>query len=1173
MKKRNPWPGLASYEDGNYQFCGRHSASIELINIIDNFLFVTLYGRTGIGKTSLLRAGVFPILQMRTCVPIYIRLGKMDKNNEDGERAPLAQLLIEALTKAVDSFRLRQHDDCFSVNQLDPQDEKFLWRYFHTRRFARANSVNGRKFEEVCPVIILDQFEELFSQRPKDVDLFLRQLRLVVSDVLLVPKEKGYVPTVNCRFVVSIREDCLYHIEDAIDRLHLPELRRNRYRLSALTPDEAKEVITVPGNECMPDNDEERKQVVDDIIKAAQEEGRTEAISPLMLSLICSQLYEELEENQKFRGTEVAVQSKDALKKFYHKVTNSLPVTQRQQMEELLVRDGHRESVSLEKFNKLVPDGSYLYLQKENRILRVDANGVEITGDQLTDIGEKDLKSYSVEIIHDQLARMIEDQKADTRLEVYKQRIAHYKNYALLVIGAALTIVFTCFLPKILWNSTVDLDENVVNVHLNYEWQRRPFSIPTGVLNLARNDTVYFKTFLRHPELRELHLGDHCFVQSNSFQQCPNLRSLYLDGKDITIGRNAFSGCDHLETIVVSDSCTIRYIDNQDGLPALKNIVIGDNPQFMAFGNSLLVRQIRKDSIYPQGITYWRVICSTAGTKLFEIKVDSTTTRYEWHTTGHVILPILTDSVDLDSMTVEYGRLWDITRGVPDTMRYTVVTCPDRSVYTNPCKITNNPKVVSIDMPYMIHITPEAFRSCSGLQSIVLPEVGDIGKRAFASCSSLRQIYLPEAYKIEDAAFEGCTSLFDIDLPQLAVADTMLFYGCSSLARINAPKLTIVKRSAFEQCGIEEAEFPNVEVVEDQAFESCYNLHRISLPKLKSLGENAFLNCWQLEEVVLPAALADSAVKHISIKNWSSTIGNLYFSIAEHQGNLAVIRSSNISNDIYTEQSDTLDFSKAPIDCRKLVLSRHVKEIKSRYSNIRHKEIEVAFDNPVYYSFRNTVYNKDGIVLNAQGVEHAYFMNFDIGTGYRDYDTRLTRDLKTIFIRYPQYDNIHVTIMKAYQTGERFDSAFFKNVTLQIPYGFRKFCHDLPQYQLYGSIEELSPWETLVINVEWSLKRNLRGTYINKPFRFYAILIVSILLLIASLAGYYQLGKRKASLAFITLAGHFILMFLVIVFFYTLEFNYRFMTVRFNIPLTLMVITCILSLFTPWVMFYYSRKI
>ena len=62
----NPWKGLVSYEETDiekYKFCGRTEAVGKFYSLLTNNLFSTLYGRTGCGKTSLLRAGIFPLLR------------------------------------------------------------------------------------------------------------------------------------------------------------------------------------------------------------------------------------------------------------------------------------------------------------------------------------------------------------------------------------------------------------------------------------------------------------------------------------------------------------------------------------------------------------------------------------------------------------------------------------------------------------------------------------------------------------------------------------------------------------------------------------------------------------------------------------------------------------------------------------------------------------------------------------------------------------------------------------------------------------------------------------------------------------------------------------------------------------------------------------------------------
>ena len=65
---QNPWAGLSSYEDParssrQLKFCGRDEATYDVTQLIDDNFLVTLYGKSGIGKTSLLNAGVFPALR------------------------------------------------------------------------------------------------------------------------------------------------------------------------------------------------------------------------------------------------------------------------------------------------------------------------------------------------------------------------------------------------------------------------------------------------------------------------------------------------------------------------------------------------------------------------------------------------------------------------------------------------------------------------------------------------------------------------------------------------------------------------------------------------------------------------------------------------------------------------------------------------------------------------------------------------------------------------------------------------------------------------------------------------------------------------------------------------------------------------------------------------------
>src|SRR6476660_2520404 len=75
LDKDNPWPGLESFEEESQAFFFGRDHEIKLLrdHVLDTPVTV-LYGRSGLGKTSLLRAGLFPRLREENFLPVYVRL-------------------------------------------------------------------------------------------------------------------------------------------------------------------------------------------------------------------------------------------------------------------------------------------------------------------------------------------------------------------------------------------------------------------------------------------------------------------------------------------------------------------------------------------------------------------------------------------------------------------------------------------------------------------------------------------------------------------------------------------------------------------------------------------------------------------------------------------------------------------------------------------------------------------------------------------------------------------------------------------------------------------------------------------------------------------------------------------------------------------------------------------
>ena len=91
----NPWPGLAAFtEDQRGFFFGREKETDELVRLVRRQTLTVLFGQSGLGKSSLLQAGLFPLLRASDHLPLYLRL------DHDAASLPLADQVKAALVEA-----------------------------------------------------------------------------------------------------------------------------------------------------------------------------------------------------------------------------------------------------------------------------------------------------------------------------------------------------------------------------------------------------------------------------------------------------------------------------------------------------------------------------------------------------------------------------------------------------------------------------------------------------------------------------------------------------------------------------------------------------------------------------------------------------------------------------------------------------------------------------------------------------------------------------------------------------------------------------------------------------------------------------------------------------------------------------------------------------------------
>src|SRR5215472_17140346 len=75
LTAQNPWPGLAAYDEASRDFFnGRDEEADELLRLIRLAPLTVLYGKSGLGKSSLLQAGLFPLLRAARYLPVNVRI-------------------------------------------------------------------------------------------------------------------------------------------------------------------------------------------------------------------------------------------------------------------------------------------------------------------------------------------------------------------------------------------------------------------------------------------------------------------------------------------------------------------------------------------------------------------------------------------------------------------------------------------------------------------------------------------------------------------------------------------------------------------------------------------------------------------------------------------------------------------------------------------------------------------------------------------------------------------------------------------------------------------------------------------------------------------------------------------------------------------------------------------
>lgn len=404
LDRENPWPGLLAFsEDAREFFNGREAERDELLRLIRREQLTLLYGHSGLGKTSLLNAGVFPQLRAENLLPISVRIDHRSASPPADDQM-LARLLEECRTHGIEA--------------PPPPAGTTLWEYLHLKDTAFWSPRN----HAVSPVFILDQFEEVFTlgrAEPRRAREFLVALGNLINNEIPAelqerlnadPEQAASYAfrRTDYRIVLSLREDFLPELEHQLRNI-VRAPTQSSVRLKRMSGQQALDGLVATGGHLLaPD-------VAPRIIRflAARSERDADGDAPLsdleVEPALLSVFARELNERRKRQGLELIEpellkgSQGEIFSDFYEASFAGLdPGVRVFVEEELLTESGFRDSYAVE--DAVARPG-------------VTLAAIDSLIDQRLLRREERLGTQRVELTHDVLTKIVQASRDERRRE------------------------------------------------------------------------------------------------------------------------------------------------------------------------------------------------------------------------------------------------------------------------------------------------------------------------------------------------------------------------------------------------------------------------------------------------------------------------------------------------------------------------------------------------------------------------------------------------------------------------------------------------------------------------------------------------------------------------------------------------------------------------------------
>jgi len=286
------YPGFKAFEKNQTNlFKGRDREIQELFSLVIAENCVVLFAKSGLGKSSLLNAGISPLLERKGYIPVDVRL------QVTGEQKTPLTLLKASLQQFAGKITME------SIIDTDPE-KIFLWEYIKSCDFPLG----------FTPVLIFDQFEEFFSNKADLQLVFLKQLAEILhheppvrildwyKNVAIdkrTPEQIKWCSQPRVKILIGIREDRFGELNSLC--LIIPNILRCPYKLNPLGLDKAREAIEIPAsfndNQYATQPFRYDKDALNAIINKLSE-GKS-YVESTQLQIVCHQIEKKVKEVEK----------------------------------------------------------------------------------------------------------------------------------------------------------------------------------------------------------------------------------------------------------------------------------------------------------------------------------------------------------------------------------------------------------------------------------------------------------------------------------------------------------------------------------------------------------------------------------------------------------------------------------------------------------------------------------------------------------------------------------------------------------------------------------------------------------------------------------------------------------------------------------------------------------